>query len=354
MDGSQAFPKSSIERPDGHDPGVKDSPGTSLAGFNAWVHDVLDWIVKLLPVIATIAVTILADGYKTSLTASTLLSEREKADSQLRSQMFATLVDPISGSKSGEIVPLERQRLLAELLSINFHEHIGLKPLLTHVDAKLAIESNDSDAAKARAAKESRNSFHQIARTVISRQTAMLARSSGDTAGESGAKIQKLDIGAPDPGKGFAEYKRSSGDHNQLRVFGELIETEGPTKNEYLLISVSNPNWENESFRISVGIYSRNSSDPEPLARHEFDVSWFDFPLTDHTLLADGTRFALVLDEVYDLNDKIFVGEKIMPNATNSTRRVKMNIIWFPKDFIAAHERPTNHRQFLKNIGINR
>src|SRR5947208_2952835 len=61
--------------------------------IKSWVREILDWLVKLLPVIATIAVTVLADQYKTSLTASTLLSEREKADSQLRSEMFAKLVD---------------------------------------------------------------------------------------------------------------------------------------------------------------------------------------------------------------------------------------------------------------------
>ena len=92
--------------------------------IKSWVREILDWLVKLLPVIATIAVTVLADQYKTSLTASTLLSEREKADSQLRSEMFAKLVDPISGAKSGAEVPLEREQLLAELLSLNFHEHI--------------------------------------------------------------------------------------------------------------------------------------------------------------------------------------------------------------------------------------
>jgi hypothetical protein len=83
-------------------------------------------------------------------------------------------------------------------------------------------------------------------------------------------------------------------------------------------------------------------------------LSWFDFPLTDNTLLADGTRFAIVLDQIYDVNDGRLSGPKIPQTNETSTRRVRMNIIWFPKDYIAAHERPTNYRQFRKSMGFDR
>ena len=180
MAGVHTFPVAVADQPRKDSGEVSESNSLTAAEFKAWVREILDWVVKLLPVIATILLAILADHYKASLTASTLLSEREKADSQLRTEMFSRLVDPISGAKSGTDVSREREQLLAELLSINFHEHIGLKPLLSHVDGRLARESADIDEAKAEAARLARQSFRSVVGSVIARQTAMLTRSNGD------------------------------------------------------------------------------------------------------------------------------------------------------------------------------
>ena len=99
MDSVQTFPVSVADQPHKDTGAANGSSSLTAAEFKAWVREILDWILKLLPVIATIALAILADQYKASLTTSTLLSEREKADSQLRTEMFSRLVDPISGAK---------------------------------------------------------------------------------------------------------------------------------------------------------------------------------------------------------------------------------------------------------------
>lgn len=350
MDGAHSLSPPAADQLPENTREVDQSNSVTAAEIKSWVREVLDWIVKLLPVIATVLVALVADHYKASLTASTLLSEREKADSQLRSEMFAKLVDPISGAKTGSDVSLEREQLLAELLSLNFHEHIGLKPLLSHVDARLARESVDIDEAKAEAARFARQSFRSVARTVISRQTAMLTRSSGEASKNDGAQIQKLDIGMPKLNSDFAaKLKREKA---QVETFGQPIVVANPLGTHRLYLTVSQPNWDRETFHVDVSIYSIRSGEEVELANRDFELSWFDFPLTDNTLLADGTRFAIVLDQIYDTHGRFSDGKPEQPTS-DAARRAKMSIVWFPRDYIAARERPTNYREFRRSLGLD-
>ena len=235
-------------------------------------------------------------------------------------------------------------------MPLNFHEHIGLKPLLSHVDARLAGESVDIDEAKADAARSARRSFRSVARTVISRQTAMLTRSSGGGSNEGGAQIQKLDIGLPNLHPEFAaKLKREKA---QVETFGEPIVIENPTATHRLYLTVNQPNWDSETFHVDVSIYAIKPGGEMELANRDFELSWFDFPLTDNTLLADGTRFAIVLDQVYDTKGRLN-NDKSEQATSDAIRRVKMSIVWFPKDYIAARERPTNYREFRRSLGLD-
>ena len=324
------------------------SDSSTAAGIKSWVREILGWIVKLLPVIATVLVAVVADNYKASLTASTLLSEREKADSQLRSEMFSKLVDPISGARSGAEVSLEREQLLAELLSLNFHEHIGLKPLLSYVDTRLARESVNIDEAKANAARSARQSFRSVARTVISRQTAMLTRSSDET-NDGSTQIQNVDIGMLISDRAISDKLKEAA---QVKLFGELIQIENPMRTHRLYLTVSRPDWNNESFHVEVVICAVTPAGEVELAERDFELSWFDFPLTDNTLLGDGTRFAIVLEQIYDTNGR-FNDDEPVQTTSDATRRVKLSIVWFPRDYIAARERPTNYREFRRSLRLD-
>ena len=381
MAGVQTFPVAVADQPRKDGGAAAGSSSLTAAEIKSWVREILDWIVKLLPVIAMVLVAIVAEHYKASLTGSTLLSEREKADSQLRSEMFSKLVDPISGARSGADVAPEREQLLAELLALNFHEHIGLKPLLTHVDARLARESKDIDKAKAEAARSARQSFRSVARTVISRQTAMLTLSNGDGSKDDSAQIQKLDIGRSNLDAKLAATLQQKND--LVKRFDEPIDVGNPAATRCLSLTVSQPDWKSETFHVDVSIYAPKpralklgalipdalklvalklgalkpdapkSCEGVELAKRDFELSWFDFPLTDNTLLGDGTRFAIVLDQIYDTNDGRLEGSKPEQMTTDATRRVKLSIVWFPKDYIAAHERPTNYREFRRSLGFD-
>ena len=70
-------------------------------------------------------------------------------------------------------------------------------------------------------------------------------------------------------------------------------------------------------------------------ADQDFILTWFDFPLTDNTLLADGTRFSLAID-------------KVDPNEKTAT----IQLVWFPQDYFSARERPTNYRELRQKLGL--
>ena len=73
--------------------------------------------------------------------------------------------------------------------------------------------------------------------------------------------------------------------------------------------------------------------------------------LSNNTLLADGTRFALAMDRLDDLVTRLSEDEKKTITA-KTLPRLKVNLIWFPQDYFAARERPTNYRQFREKLGL--
>jgi len=75
--------------------------------------------------------------------------------------------------------------------------------------------------------------------------------------------------------------------------------------------------------------------------KNVFTLTPFDFPFTDNTLLADGTRFSIVLDNIR-LDSK---------DSMNNSATFK--VIWFPKNYIAARERPINYSDIRSKLGIN-
>ena len=70
-----------------------------------------------------------------------------------------------------------------------------------------------------------------------------------------------------------------------------------------------------------------------------FKVSWYDFPYTDNTLLANGDRYTVFIDRVC----KDSSGEK---NA------VRLGILYFPKDYYPSRERPVSYKQLRGKLGM--
>jgi hypothetical protein len=73
-----------------------------------------------------------------------------------------------------------------------------------------------------------------------------------------------------------------------------------------------------------------------------FTLTWYDFPFTDYTILNNGIRFSLILDKM-----------ELVKKDEKSKCEVALKIIWYPKDFFTANERPINYKVFRKNLGFS-
>lgn len=327
---------------------LSDGEDTRKGSSSHWLRELLDWTVKFIPALATIAVALIAHRFQSSMTATTLLSEREKADSQLRATMFSDLIGPIVGPDKSGTVDVDRERILAELLALNFHEHFELKPLLLHVDRRLAAEITSGSSS---VTEQSRESLRSIARRVISRQTALLSKKEGSEPREQQTRIVRLDLANPPAEEKVPRFPTERAPYELVRKFDEPIEIESPSKAYKLYLVFDSLDLFNQTVHVDVSIFANGSADATEAAHNDFVLSWFDFPFTDNTLLADGTRFALVLDQVDDLVARLSEEEKKGLKVA-SLPRLKVDLIWFPTDYFAARERPTNYRQFREKLGL--
>ncbi len=306
-------------------------------------------ICKLGPAIATIIAVVgaalIANSFQSKMSATTLISQRELAESELRASMFKDLIGPITQTGSNKGIDRVHEQLLIELLTLNFDGQFEFKPLLLHLDKSLVSEEN----AKAR------DSLRSIARRIISRQVSRLinAGAKGDK-----TKVESLifiDIPHCEELKKeyydceqekikseesiehyktvLKEFKEVTLHYGQLRKENvqeseeEEICLESPDKKNMISIAVKDCNWKEQTCEVLLDV-KRKVYQP-------FTLTWFDFPLTDNTLLADGNRFALVFDNINPAN-----------------KSVGLKLIWFPKTYFTPQERPLNYADIAEKLGF--
>lgn len=309
------------------------------------VANAVDMIAKLTAPIAVLIAALIANNFQASITATNLLNQREQADSNLRAAMFKELVNPIIGqNKQG--LTRDQEQLLVELLALNFHEHFELKPMLLHLDERLRQERDTMDQETWH---RSRSSLLAAVRQVKERQVAMLTRGTNDESGatEQAARVYRLDLcvhNKPSGGKGV-KMSCKENDHS----FDNLFVIPSPNGKYELTFTFGAPDWNKRSFPVQVIMHPKEDTPNNKVntaaneyhdnivrtADRNFTLTEFNFPYTDNTVLADGTRFALIADNVY-------------PTA----RRAEFKLIWFPQDYFPDYERPINHRQFRERLGL--
>lgn len=300
-----------------------------------WIS-LLDVAAKLIGASVLVAATIIANKFQSSMSATNLLSQREQADSTLRAGMFRDLIGPIAGSnKANENIPADRERLLVELLALNFHEHFELKPVMLHVDDRLAHEKSEemNQAQKENA----RESLRSVARRVLQRQLAALTKVEEDSLPEAQACVYRLDMNELLPSNSPQATSAPPPCSRIAGNFGSLISVNSPSGMYTLTFVIAKPErWEDQNFSVQMQIANKATNQSRAIAvPYEFLLTWFDFPFTDNTLLADGTRFSLAID-------------RVSPQDKTAT----LKLIWFPQDYFSARERPTNHHQLREKLGL--
>jgi hypothetical protein len=262
-----------------------------------------------------------------------LRNQREQSETALRSAMFKELVGPLlqTGSDSplsgppADLPRVQRLALLAELLTLNFHEHFELGPLLRYVDT-LPGQTED---ARAR--------LRGTARRVISRQLAPLLAAADGPAGSSPGFLEislNSDVSAPAdallscavPDASSPPVDRAISLDCSASARGAPLHVTSPDGRDTLQISFRAVNWADQT----VGIYARQldrsnaqQSNTPPI---EFTLSPYSLPFSDNTLLSTGNRFGIYLTRIDSVPDV--------------ARVMRLSFVWFPRDFVPPRERP--------------
>jgi hypothetical protein len=264
-----------------------------------------------------------------------LRNQREQSETALRSAMFRELVGPLlqgetaagSAGGPGDLPRAQRLALLAELLTLNFHEHFELGPLLRYVDTL----PGQTDETRAR--------LRGTARRVISRQLApMLAVGEGGGEGPPGFLELSLDsdINAPidarlscalpeaaaaaAAGTGAVTLQCSE------TAVGAPLKVTSPDGRDRLQISFRAVNWADETVGIYALVLDEQQAPQQNTPPIEFTLSPYSLPFSDNTLLSSGNRFGIYLTRV-----------DVVPDVV---RVMRLSFVWFPRDFVPPRERP--------------
>ncbi len=318
--------------------------------------DWLDAIAKLVGAAAILAVALIANSFQSRLTGVSIQSQREQAESQLRANMFSSLIGPIAGPQTnGKSLSPDREQLIAQLLALNFNENFELKPLLEDASQRLAPKLNPGQKNLANQP-DPREPLWSIARRIGERQKASIAwewaaskASQQKQAGWTGRLFGCCRKRAnPSAAQGCESYsltvdsnRPTSSDTTpspgcQLAVsFGETVRLKSPDQNYTLQMTLVHPDWSNQTVEVSVAPFLSTQSRPvETDTTYRFPLSWFDLPFTDNTLLPDGNRFAIYLR---------LVGADF--------GRLTAVVMWFPKGYFTPRERPLNYREVQELLG---
>lgn len=382
---------SSKQKGNDNNQGASDVPaGSDLKGAKR-KGTLFDWVDAMMKVVIAglgIWVSILGYSYQKSFTSSQLLVQQEKGDTEIRAQMFGKITDRLMRPNDGND-SLVQDALLAQVLALNFHELIDLKPLMVQLDSQLSksIESSKKsgkNASKLEEEKDALSGLRSAARRIRDRQVAALITNPRPGSKYSVAdKENKLKNGfvryisvvrEGSKKKNLCFVKQKEGKNGCLR---EVMELDGPRKDENLYISIDKADWDKQTFDVAFnpqkpvpdseivlpegtkaedvescasasndenGNSETADNDIAIQAGHKsFSVTWYDFPYTDNTLKANGDRYSVFIDQVC----KSTGSNSGYPDA------VRLGILYFPEDYYPSRDRPVSYRQLSDKLGWN-
>jgi len=260
-----------------------------------------------------------------------VMSEREKADTAIRQEMFKTLLADYLGrfedkSNATENEGSFRKRIMfLDLLTLNFQEYLNARPLFE--DVYLRLENAKKRGKKGSNEYETwgklQEDLFRVAKNVASSQSAMLTQSGlsrtfnlekGKAACIRLYSVETL-VELTDKFEKQPLLDRKTESCSDASVQNPQRMDKGSPAIDVELEEVNEA-----SIRVKVTPYQESFKDGtlnfvQALKPLKFEVSFFDLPYMDNTRLFDGSRFALLLshvdkkEESAEISAIIFKGE---------------------------------------------
>jgi hypothetical protein len=294
----------------------------------------LDVFMKLTVPVGAIVAAWLANHFEQNRANLQLINQREQAESSLRATMFGQLIAPIAGpgGSDADKDPV-RYAVLAQLLTLNFHEHFELRPLLQDAYDRL---SKYQGPVAPDAIHTARNNLRQASRRVIQRQISQLWEDeiAACTPAASKETIFQF-VSDPELEESFGQSDSSSVLVSSKELKSFTISS--PDCRDQLSILFDKPDLAAE--RVHVLITPASSTDATADYRFDFDLTSFAFPFTDNAVLPSSNRFAFFIKDVSELDD------------TGTSKIMRVGLRWFPQNYYPPTERPTDYKEFRKALG---
>jgi hypothetical protein len=295
----------------------------------------LDVAMKLTVPLGAVVAALLANHFEQNRANLQLINQREQAESSLRATMFGQLIAPIAGPRdSGEDIDPVRYAVLAQLLTLNFHEHFELKPLLQDADDRLSAYKGAVETA---AILQARSNLRQAAHRVIQRQIAQLwddkiVKCTPAASMETTFQF----VSDPDLEESFGQAT----DAATVLVPSKALKAftvSSPDCRDTLSIVFDKADFFAERVQVLISPASPTGVDTD--YRFDFGLTSFAFPFTDNALLPNGNRFAFFIKDVSNLDD------------TGTSKIMRVGLRWFPHNYYPPTERPTDYKEFRRALG---
>ncbi|UCE90158.1 MAG: hypothetical protein JSW10_04900 [Pseudomonadota bacterium] len=220
-----------------------------------------------------------------------LMSSREQADSDLRKEMFNSIIKAfLSRDSDSKERSIEDEILALELLAYNFHNVIDLGPLFKHVEHRIHVAASETFAAASKSD------------AVLARERALEKRLQDVALEVIGKQIATLREGGIVVSRGV-DLKEFAGGPKVVSLASENLrlaqnESEpGEVEAERLFILEAN-DFDKARRQVRIRLAIHNLTAKEDIVDVNFWVGAFDFPMIDNTRLSGGRRAAVVLSNL--------------------------------------------------------
>jgi hypothetical protein len=249
-----------------------------------------------------------------------LMSSREQAESDLRKDMFNSILGTILKDSN----TLDENILQLELLAYNFHESLNLMPLFDYLNRQIAKEKNEE------LRKNYRKRLYKMARAVTSKQISSL---------EGAAARETMYLTFP---ADTIEYKPGLSqelpiDWNDSKVFYDTVQGE-KARDVYkrvVFLKALEYNVDEKTVNVRLDIESSINDKFINMVTQEFVLDYFQFPMIDNTRLSNDMRCAVVMRD-FDF-----------PNF------IELDVLYFPGSHSSLKEKPY-YDEVVKKLLLNR
>jgi hypothetical protein len=298
-----------------------------------------------------------------------IMTGREKADSDVRAQMFSRLLDrylvargtgdiPSKGadapSKDGATLEEFRDRVMfLDLLRSNFEEYFNARALFSRLYEQIRDQEMRVSGAEREGWTALKQQLFEIAKDTTSRQVALLVRA-GHLTEDIVVPAAVAKDSQPPVSRRIALYPTRGlrGLENVFAPTEEVWSTAGrgpdsrdPRRKRYSITIRVNHILEG-SAKVTVMLYEdvfendqfvpgRSLPNVRPI---EFDVSYFSTPYMDNTRLFGGSRFSVIYDGCIDPKAGDLVCR--FPLKPSAQPQAQFKVVVFDEAFLSQRDRP--------------